>query len=1401
MLRSYSRLLRRCIPLVLVSMVPLGISAETLYEGAPGPSLLSSADRVIVSTSHTAIERQVPLRARDRDVFLIAVPTGELSAELVELTVRHLDTGSELVLLREGKKVEEDFPIERIHRSVKVEEFGRFRRTRVAALSVGPFTAQTWEGKRWEVSSYRVRVSYPETEPTIVLKHEELFDELLDAALLAPEAAKLFRLPAEDSPFPGPAEWFPLPSVREGTQWLKVPIVADDVYTIDGRWIAEAGLDVNEVSPRELVLLREGVVVPTTLIGGGSFATGARLVFHAEGNDSPETAKRVIWAGVAPEGLEQVAMESGPALSAESPEMIQFLRTHRQEEDNQLLTSMGAFLSIRDMTWVWGKLSDEEPLVARFDVPGIVTADADAVATATLRLYSENPGQNASQEIVVSHGGEPIAEFGFDSRSQSHSFTLPADQLRPSGNELTIRLGETTRPVDLHLDAIEIEYESFLRGEDGRLPMAIREDFPDPGVRRLRATNLRAPIGFDLTEPANPRLLDVLAGRGIAHFSADIRGGAEIVVLSEGALTRAPAPVAATGSDWSHRRHSADVLVIHHEKFSEAAELLAEDLRAQGNEVLCIDVAGIYEAFSGGNLSTDAIRNFLAYAVNEWEGRRPQAVVLIGDSTSDGRGIARNGVENYLPIPLWSAARGRDSSQQFASDSVYTWLSGDDEAADILLGRYSPSTPEEALAAVRNTIAYRAAREEPADWAGGVLAVIDTGNFESTVIEMVRRSIAEPYRTEILSADRFAWEDNYFLPPSLIRRVEDSKVSPLLTAEIERSLNAGKSIVTFFGHGAPNLWSNQRFWFGGGTPNSDILRLQNGGKLPLVTSFTCNNAVVDYPLKPWNICLAEDFMRHEGKGAIGCFMPSGPGYLSNHSILADGFFRAATTLGVRHMGVLAELSRINYQALRAVDDHSRMFILLGDPTLRLVDPSAPPEWTTEFPTGPRAPVVLEELNSLGADGWSLVLHNRENEERAARLIVESTRASGEVLPVYTGEPSIGGGARVLLTVPAEGHTSHTARLKFRLDQESPLSIRRGEPVIAMEDLVIAADAGGDPFVFVPDTALEAPAAKGSDPILRATIVNPTNSMVARMVEGTVLMGGEERGTFSVSFPSIPALGSVTMSQPIPVPVIPENPIEVRLALRTPEPEGVVGEEVSWTVTPKDLPDLTILPESVRTAPDLLSDGLTIFVDAELENRGGSASPGFQAVLQRTKEDGTRETLRSIAHPRPFEIGSMEPGDRFPIRLRWDPSNNAGSYDLFLVLDPEERVLESDRSNNELRIPVEVRSKSKLVVGQIGARLLGENRVMLIGPVGNTGGTDAQRVAVSFYKGPQQTPENLLGEVVLNRVPAGQTINAEFEWTLEPPLTPETIQPSYSVALKGSLMRMSSVADTGEGDAP
>lgn len=1408
------RATRSLLTLAVCATILCGVSPEAAPApaGDHSPSLiLTQPDNIQSGETGVVIRAEVALRPRDPHQYLIAVPPdAEPTVRVLQAAIRDLPTGT-IRQLKPGHP-EDEPTLQEIARLMRLRPFGVLRDVRLMQLTVDSHRIVMIDRKQHEVASYEVAIDWPafkedrKAQPAVA---EPLLEQLRRHLVVNAEDAARF---ASRPTYHGGGPSAPHPELPNA-QWLQVAIDSDDIYSIDGKYLAAAGLDPATVQPGQVRLFESGVPVPTHVLGptGASFAEGGRVLFWGRTHDSEETARRLYYVAIA-EGDSASAMAAETAPDAEAQTVQgRVLRHLSLREENVFRAQIGAFLSIRNLGWVWGTLKADKPQVLTAPLPGFAPRSGDETTTLTVRLTPTEGLALPAPVLEVRLRAESIGSQSIPSQGGALTFAAPSRLLGERANELELvlqtgQLNENVKYLEMDVEALDFEYSGFLKAEDGRLEVADLASTglaEGPAAVRLLGLAAEEAVALDLTDPAAPAVLALEREpeTGATVLRTSIRPGRRIQARDLGTIQSPPPAQPSVYTAMKPEMFSGEVLLLYHPMFEEAARMLAVDIKAGGRKAILADVANVYANFSHGNLSSVAIRDFLAWVVYTGDHPRPEAVILFGDSSSDGRGIARNDVPNLMPIHLVQNRQGGVNS--FASDSYYTWLNPGDEVADILLGRYSSSTAAEAVNAVTNTIEYRRLAASANPWPIPVLGIADTGTFDDSLRSVLQKALPPGMNRAELNADDYLWEDNYYLPPHLIRRAEDSKVSPLFTGAIEESINSGAAMTMFFGHGAPNLWSNQRFWFGGGSPNSDILRLANRGRLTFATSFTCNNAVVDYPLTPWNVCIAEDFMRHLGTGAVACYMPSGPGYLNNHETLAEGFLSAWGKAGVRSIGVLAEASRIHYQARTGFDDQSRMFLLLGDPTLELPPPAR--EGGREAKGGL---VMIRELQPMpredagGTPSWSLILENSGDVAESATVEGLLFDADGKQLQRVSRQQPVPAFSREQMTVPFDSVApgAYLARLQIA---NSPTGSN---------------DLGYLPGTYI-ETHLVVPGGEGKAAILQRSVRLSAGSSTLKgpQVFLRVANTGTEERRLLIEVDTDPT--STTLASRQDLPLLPPGEVvtvvrplsnagfefteALPLVLRLYDAEtNKLVQELHWPIEPAAIPNLAIVPDTLRIVPEAPSDGVTILVEAEVVNNGGATSDIVQMALYPATEEVNRAPLRNLTSGDMQQLRPMRPGERRRVQMRWDPAGgNAGEQRIRLVLDAQSAMAESDKSDNSASIGFRVRSKAKLVPRDLVASA-GDERgeLRLTARVENTGETDSQRVAVTFFRSQEQTPETKLGEVVVDTVPAGGTISAAFDWKVDVSREEfSAARPSFAVALKGSLMRTSSAAGPAHGE--
>jgi hypothetical protein len=311
---------------------------------------------------------------------------------------------------------------------------------------------------------------------------------------------------------------------------------------------------------------------------------------------------------------------------------------------------------------------------------------------------------------------------------------------------------------------------------------------------------------------------------------------------------------------------------------------------SQGLRVAVVDVEDLFDEFSYGNKSADAIREFLAYAATKWQ-RAPRFVLLLGDASYDPKNYLGRGEFDLVPTKLIDT--------QFMETASDDWLADFSGAgkAEMAVGRLPVRGADEAARMIEKIISY-----EGAAAVGGALIVSDS--------------------SDSFAFDRAGDQLRTLIPAGVA--VEQIDRGQMGTAAAKRalldSLGRGQRVVNYIGHGSVDLWRDSLF------TAADARGLTNGNRLPLFVAMTCLNG---YFQDTATDSLAESLLKAERGGAIAVWASSGITQPAGQSQMNQQLYRLLfDENGGR--GTLGELT-LKAKAKISDPDIRRTWILFGDP--------------------------------------------------------------------------------------------------------------------------------------------------------------------------------------------------------------------------------------------------------------------------------------------------------------------------------------------------------------------------------------------------------------------------------------------------------------------------------------
>jgi hypothetical protein len=356
-------------------------------------------------------------------------------------------------------------------------------------------------------------------------------------------------------------------------------------------------------------------------------------------------------------------------------------------------------------------------------------------------------------------------------------------------------------------------------------------------------------------------------------------------------------PLTITANRPSNLRDSgnaADLVIITHSDFKDSVKPLQELRQSQGMSVKVIDVQDVFDEFSFGQKSPQAIKEFLALARSSWK-KSPRFALFVGDASFDPNNHLGRGDFDFVSTKLIDTKLMETASDDWFADS------DGDGLAEMAIGRLPVRTAEEASRMISKIVSYDAAAR-PRD----ILLASDVNDgldFQSER-EQVRSLAPGDVSVQIIDRGQLGAE--------------------AARSQMLDSLTRGPWVVSYFGHGSVDLWRGNLF------TSADAREMSNSGNLPVFFAITCLNG---YFQDPTLDSLAESLMKSERGGAVAVWTSSGMCDAYPQAMLDQEMFRLilAPDGGSLMLGEAA----LKAKSSVADDDVRRTYILFGDPTTRL----------------------------------------------------------------------------------------------------------------------------------------------------------------------------------------------------------------------------------------------------------------------------------------------------------------------------------------------------------------------------------------------------------------------------------------------------------------------------------
>lgn len=730
----------------------------------------------------------------------------------------------------------------------------------------------------------------------------------------APGPVALAAVRPQDLGPPHPPRALPCPAWR-------ITITADGLYRLPVAALAAAGVPTDDLSVLHLLWRGQEMAIEEDPAGDALFFYGQK--FHGSVQDEKYTDENVYWLVVSlTAGLRMAARSVAPGGPADP--LLWYTATARFEQNNTYWARWSTRPQTDD-TWFWEYIAVSRPTTRTY--PLTLSVPFSESYTATLRVELAGRSEN-SHRIGFALNNTPVgetAEWGKVGWTATLSF--PSSLLKEGQNLLAMGVFTDGGAQGVYLNWVEVEYRRLPHAEGDVLRMAS----PLSGAVAVTATGFSTSALrlYDITDPLRPVRLEGAATVPSGTlwsltFRDEAPTGMTYLALARPAVREVSGLVRyCPPADLLSPADGADEIIVAPSAFITAVRPLADHRRAQGLRVRVVAVEDLYNLFNDGIFHPEAIRSFVAHAYQNWPGRPPSMLLLVGDGHFNFKGYSPHTYGAPLPIWIPPYLEFADPWQgEVPVDSRYGDVDGDG-SPELAVGRIPAGSVEEAESAVAKILAYES--QPSADWQGRVLHAADNvpddaGDF---------RAIAETLSDLLPSGmeTRTVYLNDYCGPP-----VSPPQPCPSATLALTTTWSEGASLLTYVGHGAVHRWAHEPFVL-----NTQLSTLTGTKGLPFLLALDCWDGywmfTAQYPLAgatdvrsigEWATTVLTD------RGAIAAFGPAGLGATDDEAAIAQAIYQAMFQEGNFQLGSLTQVGR------RASRTHlARTYTLLGDPALWL----------------------------------------------------------------------------------------------------------------------------------------------------------------------------------------------------------------------------------------------------------------------------------------------------------------------------------------------------------------------------------------------------------------------------------------------------------------------------------
>jgi len=326
---------------------------------------------------------------------------------------------------------------------------------------------------------------------------------------------------------------------------------------------------------------------------------------------------------------------------------------------------------------------------------------------------------------------------------------------------------------------------------------------------------------------------------------------------------------------------SEGYLIIVHDAFFEEITPLANWKDTYGYEVTVTKTSEI-----PNGITAPYIKDYIEDAYDTWV-PPPSYILLVGDTTQ-------------IPAFTGSASGGETDTEFVTMD--------EDIFPDIYIGRFPADTESQVEIMVNKTIYYEQGNFPSNDWIKK--AAFIASDDASLTAEYTHNYVIDTHL-----------EPNGYTCDKIYERLGGD------TQDIFDSLNDGRSLCIYSGHGGPSGWGCVPFDI------TDIYNLNNNGMYPFVCSHACSTSTYEGTSE----CMSEAWLRAPNKGGIAMWGSSISTLWPEDDAIERRVFDAWWNLSLDRIGQMTDKGMYDsyMQFGPSIEDFMESYNVMGDASVKI----------------------------------------------------------------------------------------------------------------------------------------------------------------------------------------------------------------------------------------------------------------------------------------------------------------------------------------------------------------------------------------------------------------------------------------------------------------------------------